>query len=53
MSLLIVEQNTAKALDIADYVTVVESGKKVWEGTAEEAKNDSSLIDAFMGIKNE
>jgi len=53
VSILIVEQNTTKALEVSDYVTVVESGKKVWEGTSREAKNDSNLIEAFLGLKNE
>ncbi len=51
VSILIVEQNTKKALEVADYVVVLESGEKVWEGRSDKAKEDSSLIEAFLGIK--
>jgi hypothetical protein len=30
---------------------VLESGKTVWDGPAAEAKNNSALIDAFLGLK--
>ena len=51
VTILLVEQNTKKALNVADYVVVLESGTKVWEGDSDKAKQDSTLIDAFLGIK--
>ncbi len=51
MTTLIVEQNTTRALDIADHVCVLESGKAVWQGSNTEAKNDPDLINIYLGIK--
>ncbi|WP_259779970.1 ABC transporter ATP-binding protein [Aestuariispira ectoiniformans] len=53
MTILLVEQNTSRALAVADRVCVLESGSPVWQGTAEDARQDSSLIDAFLGLSKE
>ncbi|MEH6546998.1 MAG: ABC transporter ATP-binding protein [Sneathiella sp.] len=50
ITLLFVEQNTARALDVAEDVCVLESGKTVWAGTADEAKANPKLLDAFLGL---
>lgn len=52
MTILLVEQSTQRALDVADDVCVLESGRAVWRGTAKDAKNDPSLIDAYLGLKS-
>ncbi len=49
LSILLVEQNTVKALNTADTVFVLESGRLVWEGAAAAAKTDASIVDAYMG----
>jgi branched-chain amino acid transport system ATP-binding protein len=49
LSILLVEQNTVKALDTADRVFVLESGRLVWKGDAAAAKNDASIVEAYMG----
>ncbi len=50
MTLLIVEQNTHKALEVSDRVCILESGRSVWVGRAEDAKKDSKIIEAYMGM---
>jgi len=50
ITVLLVEQNTTRALDVADRVCVLESGHAVWQGGAEEARRDTSMIDAYMGL---
>ncbi len=50
MSIMLVEQSTQRALEVADQVTVLESGREVWKGTAAEAKDSSELIDACLGL---
>ncbi len=50
LTFLLVEQSTQRALDVADRVLVLESGRTVWKGTAAEAKSDTGLIDAFLGL---
>jgi branched-chain amino acid transport system ATP-binding protein len=50
MSILLVEQSTRLALEVADEVTVLESGRTVWKGTAGEAIGSTDMIDAFLGL---
>ena len=50
MTILLIEQNTQKALSVADEVCVLESGTVAWKGTAEEARHDSSIIEAYIGL---
>ena len=50
VTILLVEQNTTRALEVADQVCVLESGKAVWQGTAKAARNDPELIDAYLGL---
>ena len=50
MSILLVEQSTQRALEVADEVTVLESGKTVWKGSAAEARDSTDLIDACLGL---
>ena len=51
MTILLVEQNTSQALAVADDVCVLESGTVVWSGTAEQARQDSGIIDAYIGLR--
>jgi branched-chain amino acid transport system ATP-binding protein len=50
MTVLLVEQNTERVLQIADDVCVLESGRTVWQGTADAAKNDPQLTAAYLGL---
>jgi len=49
ISILLVEQNARKALQIADYVYVLERGKIVNEGTAEELRQNPAILEAYLG----
>jgi len=51
LTILIVEQSTQRALEVADRVCVLESGKEVWQGTAEKARDNAGLIDALLGLQ--
>ncbi len=51
LAILLVEQSTQRALEVADAVTVLESGRQVWQGSAGEARGSSELIDAFLGLR--
>ena len=53
LTILIVEQSTQRALEVADQVCVLESGKDVWQGTAAEARDNAGLIDALLGLQAE
>jgi branched-chain amino acid transport system ATP-binding protein len=49
MAILLVEQNTHKALELARRAYVLELGRKVMEGTPAELRADPSLRDAYLG----
>lgn len=49
VTVLIVEQNAAQTMKIADYAYVLEVGKVNMEGKASELAKDSSLIAAYLG----
>lgn len=50
MTILLVEQNTDRVLSVADNVCVLESGRTVWQGSAEAARKDPSLTEAYLGL---
>jgi branched-chain amino acid transport system ATP-binding protein len=47
--LLLVEQMTKKALEVADYVYVMERGRVVIEGVPSELRKDERVIAAYLG----
>jgi branched-chain amino acid transport system ATP-binding protein len=49
LTIVLVEQNTARALDVADKVCVMSSGVQVYQGTAAEAKASGSMFATFLG----
>jgi len=52
LTILLVEQSTQRALEVADRVCVLESGRKVWSGTRSEAANNAQLIDTLLGLQD-
>ena len=49
VSMLIVEQNAALALELADHVYLLETGKVVMSGPSAIVKNDETLRKAYLG----
>jgi branched-chain amino acid transport system ATP-binding protein len=47
LAILLVEQNTARALDVADQVCVLASGRSVFTGPAETARRDVDLLHSY------
>ena len=50
LAILLVEQNTARALDVAHNVCVMASGRSVFYGTAETARRDVDLLHSYFGV---
>jgi branched-chain amino acid transport system ATP-binding protein len=50
LGILLVEQNTDRALSAADDVCVLESGRTVWQGKGAAAREDSRFAEVFLGI---
>jgi branched-chain amino acid transport system ATP-binding protein len=51
LTIVLVEQNTARALDVADQVCVLSSGVQVFQGTSAQAKSAGSLFATFLGTR--
>jgi branched-chain amino acid transport system ATP-binding protein len=49
-TILVVEQNAKVALEISQYAYIMESGKIVMEGPAEELKQNPDVKEFYMGI---
>ena len=49
VSMLVVEQNAAMALDLADHACVIETGRVVLSGTAADLKKDDAVRRSYLG----
>ena len=49
VSMMLVEQNAAMALDLADHAYLIETGRIVLSGTADALKKDDSVRKAYLG----
>jgi len=49
VSILLVEQNAAMALDLADRAYLIETGRVVLSGSAEEVKNNDAVRASYLG----
>ena len=49
VSMLVVEQNAAMALDLADHAYLIETGRVVLSGTADEVKSNDSVRRSYLG----
>ena len=49
VSMLVVEQNAAMALELADHAYLIETGRVVLSGTAEQIKRDDNVRRSYLG----
>ena len=49
VSMLVVEQNAAMALDLADHAYVIETGRVVLSGSADEISKDDAVRRSYLG----
>ena len=50
MTILLIEQNVAELLALADFATVLESGKVVLAGTAADVAGNDGVRRAYLGL---
>ena len=53
VSLLFVEHDVPMVLGLCDYVYVIDFGKKIAEGTAEEIRNNAAVRAAYLGEESD
>ncbi len=51
LTVLLVEQSTDRALEVADQVCVLESGRAVYQAAATEARGNPELVEAYLGLR--
>jgi branched-chain amino acid transport system ATP-binding protein len=52
VSFLLAEQNTMVALRYADYGYILESGRVVMEGDAEDLRNNADVKEFYLGLSS-
>jgi branched-chain amino acid transport system ATP-binding protein len=50
IGILLVEQNTHRAIAIADHVTVLVSGRVTYQASGQDSRSDPGFIDKYLGI---
>ncbi|WP_374665883.1 ABC transporter ATP-binding protein [Ramlibacter sp.] len=50
VSILLVEQNVARALDLADHAWLLETGQTVMSGTARQLRDDEQIRRSYLGF---
>jgi len=50
VAIVLVEQNTERALNAADRVLLIEASQVTWQGTAEALKQIPELFDSLLGV---
>ena len=50
VAILLVEQNLPMALEVADYVFVIDRGLIVYESTPEKLEENAEVKDAYLGV---
>ena len=50
VSMLLVEQNLQMALDLAERVYILDQGRVVFDGAAQELKNNDQLTASYLGV---
>ena len=49
IAIILVEQNTERALSVADNVCVLEAGNPTFSGTVQAARSDRKILEAVLG----
>ena len=51
-SILLVEQNLALAMSVADSICVISSGQFVFHGTPDELSRSADILDSHLGVSS-
>lgn len=51
-TIVLIEHDMSVVMDISDHVIVMDYGKKIGDGTADEVKNNPQVIEAYIGASH-
>lgn len=51
-TIVLIEHDMGVVMDISDHVVVLDYGKKIGDGTAQEVMNNQDVIDAYLGVSH-
>jgi branched-chain amino acid transport system ATP-binding protein len=51
VAIVLVEQDTERAIAAADQILIIEAGNAVWQGSADELKRQPEIVDTLLGMK--
>lgn len=52
-AILLIEHDMAVVMEISDHVIVLEYGRRIADGTADQIRNDPNVIKAYLGVEHD
>lgn len=52
-AILLIEHDMSVVMEISDHVVVLEYGRRIADGTANEIRNDANVIKAYLGVEHD